>query len=67
MGNVDVDLGLLEHRHDGFGQLLVIVIREGVDEINDPRSGHLGARSGGDRVAMPGECMTCVAIWADTR
>ena len=43
-GHVDVDLGVMEHRDDGLGQLLVVVVGEDVDEIDDPRARQLGAR-----------------------
>ena len=37
-GDVDVDPGLVEDRHDRLGQLLVEVVGEDVDEVDDPRA-----------------------------
>ena len=45
MRNVDIHLGLLEHRDDGLGQLLVVIIGERIDEVNDPRAGQLRVRA----------------------
>ena len=42
--HVDIDFGLTEHRDDGLGQLLVVVVGEDVDEIDDPRARLLGTR-----------------------
>ncbi len=37
-GHVDVDLGVVEDRDDGLGELLVVVVGEDVDEVDDPRA-----------------------------
>ena len=52
--HVDVDLGLMEHRDDGLGQLLVVVVGEDVDEVDDARARQLGTRLVQARVGPPG-------------
>ena len=53
--HVDVDVGLMEHRDDGLGQLLVVVIGIDVDEIDDPRARQLRDEACSNPVGRPGE------------